>query len=44
MEEKIENGGVVDGLDLVASPVVSGTFFDGSLGLNSGCGGGGGGG
>lgn len=39
MEEKIENGGVVDGLDLIASPVVSRAVFDGPVGLN--CSGGG---
>ena len=39
VEEEIENGRVIDGLDLVASPVVSGAFSDGSLGFNGGRGG-----
>jgi len=37
VEEKIENGRVVDGFDLVSAPIVSGPFFDGSLSLNSSC-------
>lgn len=34
MEKEIENRGIIDGLNLVASPIVSGTFLDGSLSLN----------
>lgn len=34
MEEKIENGRVVDGFNFVSAPIVSGAFFDGSLSLN----------
>lgn len=37
MEEKIENGRVVDGFDLVSGPIVSGAIIDGSLGLNCSC-------
>lgn len=34
MEEKIENGRVVDGFDFVSAPIVSWPIFDGSLSLN----------
>lgn len=34
MKEEIEHGGVVDGLDLIAGPIVSGTLADGPRGVN----------
>lgn len=39
MEEKIENGRVVDGFDFFFSPIVSGSMLNGFLSLN--CSGGG---
>ena len=39
MEEEIEDGGVIDGFDLVPAPVVPGSVADGPLGLHGGGGG-----